>query len=120
MANDRHFAIGLRLLDPPQRQSSVSPPDFDPNTANSFCRDILPAVSRTFALSIRLLPGDLGAAVRCAYLVCRIADTIEDEATMSAEGKARLFDLLAAGFGSGESAAEFTVRRRSSPAMPRA
>jgi len=31
--------------------------------ANDFCREILPAVSRTFALSIRLLPGDLGASV---------------------------------------------------------
>lgn len=62
--------------------------------ANQFSREILPAVSRTFALSIRLLPGELGAAVRCAYLLCRIADTIEDEPNVPADGKAALFDEL--------------------------
>jgi farnesyl-diphosphate farnesyltransferase len=66
--------------------------------ATDFCREILPAVSRTFALSIRLLPGELGAAVRCAYLICRIADTIEDVPNMPAESKAALLDLLAACF----------------------
>jgi len=63
--------------------------------AIEFCREILPAVSRTFSISIRLLPGELGAAVRCAYLICRIADTIEDERTFSADEKAELFDSLA-------------------------
>ncbi len=66
--------------------------------ANDFCRDMLPAVSRTFALSIRLLPGDLGAAVRCAYLLCRIADTVEDQPDLAAEEKAALFETLAACF----------------------
>ena len=66
--------------------------------AIEFCREILPAVSRTFSISIRLLPGELGAAIRCAYLICRIADTIEDERTFSAEEKAELFDSLAACF----------------------
>jgi farnesyl-diphosphate farnesyltransferase len=78
--------------------------------ANDFCREILPQVSRTFALSIRLLPGDLGTAVRCAYLVCRIADTIEDEPTMEATDKAPLFDALAASFESESAAAEFTAQ----------
>ncbi|MGH7690424.1 MAG: squalene/phytoene synthase family protein, partial [Gemmatimonadaceae bacterium] len=49
------------------------------NEALRFSREILPSVSRTFALSIRVLPGQLGAAVNCAYLLCRIADTIEDD-----------------------------------------
>lgn len=62
--------------------------------AIDFCREILPAVSRTFSISIRLLPGELGAAIRCAYLICRIADTIEDERTFSADEKAALFDAL--------------------------
>jgi farnesyl-diphosphate farnesyltransferase len=62
--------------------------------AIEFCREILPAVSRTFSISIRLLPGELGAAVRCAYLICRVADTIEDERTFSADEKASLFDSL--------------------------
>ena len=75
--------------------------------ANDFCREILPAVSRTFALSIRLLPGELGSAVRCAYLICRIADTLEDEPNMPAESKAALLDLLAACFNDARSVAAF-------------
>ena len=39
---------------------------------------MLPRVSRTFALNIRLLNGSMGEAVRIGYLLCRIADTIED------------------------------------------
>jgi len=62
--------------------------------AERFAREVLPAVSRTFALSIRLLPGALGRAVRTAYLLCRIADTIEDEPRMPASEKAVLFDAL--------------------------
>ena len=62
--------------------------------AERFAKEILPAVSRTFALSIRLLPGALGRAVRTAYLLCRIADTIEDEPRLPAAEKAALFDEL--------------------------
>ena len=47
--------------------------------AERFGREVLPAVSRTFALSIRVLPGTLGRAVLTAYLLCRIADTVEDD-----------------------------------------
>jgi len=45
---------------------------------------ILPHVSRTFALTIPQLPLGLRTAVTCAYLLCRIADTIEDEPALSA------------------------------------
>jgi farnesyl-diphosphate farnesyltransferase len=44
---------------------------------------ILPHVSRTFALTIPQLPEGLRSAVTCAYLLCRIADTIEDEPALS-------------------------------------
>jgi farnesyl-diphosphate farnesyltransferase len=40
---------------------------------------ILPHVSRTFALTIPQLPPALRTPVTNAYLLCRIADTIEDE-----------------------------------------
>jgi len=40
---------------------------------------ILPFVSRTFALTIPQLPADLSRSVTNAYLLCRVADTIEDE-----------------------------------------
>jgi len=57
-----------------------------------FCRTILPKVSRTFALGIRLLPAPLEEAVRTSYLLCRIADTIEDATALPADRKR---DLLA-------------------------
>src|SRR5262245_55022243 len=66
--------------------------------AAAFNRAMLPAVSRTFSLSIRLLPGELGAAVRCAYLICRIADPIEDAPSMEASRKAELLDELSKSF----------------------
>ena len=45
--------------------------------------EILPHVSRTFALTIPQLPDALRVAVTNAYLLCRIADTIEDEPALS-------------------------------------
>jgi farnesyl-diphosphate farnesyltransferase len=45
----------------------------------SFQERILPRVSRTFALTIPQLPAPLRETVANAYLLCRIADTIEDE-----------------------------------------
>jgi len=45
--------------------------------------EILPHVSRTFALTIPQLPPGLRIAVTNAYLLCRIADTIEDEPALS-------------------------------------
>ena len=48
---------------------------------------ILQCVSRTFALTIPQLPGALRDVVGNAYLLCRIADTIEDEPTLSAGQK---------------------------------
>src|ERR1700753_4395031 len=44
---------------------------------------ILPGVSRTFALTIPELPAALRTSVTNAYLLCRIADTIEDEPALS-------------------------------------
>ena len=47
-------------------------------------------MSRTFALSVQLLRGELGRSVLCAYLLCRIADTIEDDGSAAPETKASL------------------------------
>jgi len=44
---------------------------------------MLPHVSRTFALTIPQLPLGLRTPVTTAYLLCRIADTIEDEPALS-------------------------------------
>ena len=58
--------------------------------AERFARAILPAVSRTFSLSVRVLPGELGRSVLCAYLLCRIADTLEDDGRATPARKAEL------------------------------
>jgi farnesyl-diphosphate farnesyltransferase len=50
---------------------------------------ILQGVSRTFALTIPQLPPGLSELVTNAYLLCRIADTIEDERTLDAHEKRR-------------------------------
>ncbi len=60
----------------------------------AYCSDMLPKVSRTFALCIRLLPADLEYPVLLAYLLCRIADTIEDAADLSGSDKEKLLSHL--------------------------
>jgi len=55
--------------------------------ARAFQDEILPLVSRTFALTIPQLPAGLREVVANAYLLCRIADTIEDEVSLDAEQK---------------------------------
>src|ERR1700733_11930604 len=52
-------------------------------TDEGYQERILPHVSRTFALTIPQLPPRLRIAVTNAYLLCRIADTIEDEPALS-------------------------------------
>ena len=44
-----------------------------------FCHEILPHVSRTFALGIRLLGKRSQVEVTISYLLCRIIDTVEDD-----------------------------------------
>ncbi len=70
-------------------------------------RLILPRVSRTFALGIKLLPARLEAPVRIGYLLCRIADTVEDDLRLSPERKAELLDRLSDAFDDAETADAF-------------
>jgi 4,4'-diapophytoene synthase len=50
---------------------------------------ILPGVSRTFALTIPVLPERLAVVMTNAYLLCRLADTIEDDIGLDDEQKSR-------------------------------
>ena len=59
----------------------------------AFQAHILPGVSRTFALTIPVLPQRLAEVMTNAYLLCRLADTIETDAPWTLEG---LPDQLAA------------------------
>jgi farnesyl-diphosphate farnesyltransferase len=63
----------------------------DDSADREFCFAMLPKVSRTFALGIRLLPPGLGYSVLVAYLLCRIADTIEDTADLAPDARRNLF-----------------------------
>jgi farnesyl-diphosphate farnesyltransferase len=53
----------------------------------AFQAHILPGVSRTFALTIPVLPQRLAEVMTNAYLLCRIADTIEDDVGLDNEQK---------------------------------
>ena len=53
--------------------------------------EVLPGVSRTFALTIPELPDTLRDVVSNAYLLCRITDTIEDEPALSTAQKERFW-----------------------------
>jgi len=43
-----------------------------------YCEDMLPQVSRTFALGISLLRDPLNIQIGVGYLICRILDSVED------------------------------------------
>lgn len=67
------------------------------NTSPPFriCWSILPQVSRSFAFVIRLLPRGLDDAVMVSYLLCRIADTIEDSRRPAADRRRMLAGFAA-------------------------
>src|SRR5690554_625260 len=85
--------------------ASSPPPDaaFRPPTpakncpdpaAWAFCWQSLVEVSRTFSKPIEMLAPEVRAAVTCGYLICRIADTIEDDETLNNAARDRLFWAL--------------------------
>ena len=83
----------MQRVTPPKARRGGAPTEEDWR----FCEKALLAVSRTFARPIQMLPGDLHRAVTCGYLLCRIADTIEDNAHLStADRDARYTSFLAA------------------------
>ena len=63
-----------------------------------YADEMLLKVSRTFALNINILSGELRTAVLLAYLYLRIADTIEDDAILVTPEKERLLSLFASVF----------------------
>jgi farnesyl-diphosphate farnesyltransferase len=81
--------------------------------AERFATEILPSVSRTFAISIRVLPGTLGRAVHTAYLLCRIADTIEDDNSTSPERRGELLEAFLATLTDRDAADRFPALARS-------
>ena len=62
----------------------------DPNADLAYQKAILSSVSRTFALTIPLLPSAIEKVVGNTYLLCRIVDTIEDAVDLLPETKQHL------------------------------
>ena len=60
----------------------------------AYQKAILSSVSRTFALTIPLLPPIIEKVVGNTYLLCRIVDTIEDAAELTPEAKKNLSALF--------------------------
>ncbi|MDX1512964.1 MAG: squalene/phytoene synthase family protein, partial [Gammaproteobacteria bacterium] len=71
---------------------------------------ILQDVSRTFALTIPQLPPELDVVVGNAYLLCRIADTIEDESALSPEMKRRFSEDFVKVLGGALPAEDFALQ----------
>jgi farnesyl-diphosphate farnesyltransferase len=71
--------------------------DMDANASDeAYQEQILPHVSRTFALTIPQLPPRLRVGVTNAYLLCRIADTIEDQTVSTAAARLGLLHRFVA------------------------
>ncbi len=75
------------------------------------CHDeLLAGVSRTFAFTIPQLPDGLRESVTNAYLLCRIADTIEDDPGLDSSDKDEFHRLFTEAVETGRGAEEFAQR----------
>ncbi len=89
------------IADEPQRAAPPSADDF------AFQEKALQEVSRTFALTIPQLPEDLRVVVSNAYLLCRIADTVEDCEVLTFPEKQRFYERFIAAVEGAGSPEEF-------------
>ncbi|MBK7776774.1 MAG: squalene/phytoene synthase family protein [Sandaracinaceae bacterium] len=80
---------------------ALAGPDWD------FCQTALEGVSRSFAQPIAALPPALRVAVTCGYLLCRVADTIEDAPGATAAERDAHFDRFIAALHGHARATEF-------------
>ena len=81
--------------------NSPAPADF------AYQDEILQGVSRTFALTIPQLPDALEQVVGNAYLLCRIADTIEDDKHLPYAGKREFSERFIKVVNGGENTEQF-------------
>ena len=79
------FDVASLSVELERLQQAQATPDFWNDRERA--RETLPAVSRTFAPAIGLLPRGLAHTVRLAYLLCRVADTIEDAPGLTGEAR---------------------------------
>lgn len=69
-----------------------SRPPADPDDL-AWCHDAVQGVSRTFALTVRVLEEPMASYICVGYLLCRVADTIEDAGHIPPAEQARLLRL---------------------------
>ena len=64
-----------------------------PDEVDRFLQDVLKRVSRSFYLSLRVLPKKMRKPVGLAYLLARVADTIADHHRPTQQRQEKLDDL---------------------------
>lgn len=79
-------------------------------------RELLPGVSRSFALSLRVLPGPLRAPLGVTYLVARAADTVADTRALPAETRLAALRTLRAAIVAGAVPPPLPVAEEAPPA----
>ena len=79
MASDKFPAVAS--------ESSSSLPPVSPAARKRLLGDLLRGVSRSFYLTLRVLPGDLRIPIGLAYLLARAADTIADTRLLPSEDR---------------------------------
>ena len=88
-AEERTMVVEPRDAVAPSCQKGIAGEPF------TVCRDLLPSVSRTFALTIGVLPGQLRRPVTVAYILCRMAETLEDATTSDPARRVEGLETLA-------------------------
>jgi len=82
-----------------------------PTADIAWCHDVIGDVSRTFALSIGQLEAPIADELCVGYLLCRVADTIEDAQHIPPDEKTVLLETYRGVLGQGAATAtEFTDR----------
>jgi farnesyl-diphosphate farnesyltransferase len=91
----------------------VRPPG--PAARGDLLRDVLPGVSRSFALSLRVLPAGLRVPFGVTYLVARAADTVADTAALPPGERAAHVEAIRRAVAGGDAAGLDEVAARVAP-----
>ncbi|MFD1515497.1 phytoene/squalene synthase family protein [Halomarina rubra] len=83
----------------PDTHAESARPDATPL---SWCHEVVPSVSRSFAVTIRLLDSPMDDYICAGYLLCRIPDTVEDAGHIPAAERADLLLLYDAALDPGD------------------
>src|SRR3954463_12750018 len=76
----------------------------------AYCEQALIDVSRTFSKPIELLPPPLRVALTCGYLLCRVADTVEDHEQLGSREREALLSAFIAVLDGEQSPESFSAR----------